>query len=243
MEKGESKSLKKSFVDIIESKILSGELQPGDRLPPEREMAKDAGISRGSVNQAVLDLERMGFLRIVPRKGTFVAEYSRNATPETLSALIRRDKALTNPRLFADFMEFRILVERECTRLACINLTEESLAVLRKATEGVVSAEKENLVDAVYEYHRCITEISGNGAYHMVFQSFEKMIRNLIGEHFRYQEGLEESVVQIKELTEAIAERDEKKADALMTTILVSASDYLGRKFTEADGKQPVTPF
>ena len=237
MAKNESKSLKKTFIDKIESKILSGELKPGDRLPPERDMAMEAGISRGSVNQAVLDLERMGFLRIVPRKGIFVAEYSRNATPETLTALLRRDNAMTDPRLFTDFMEFRILVERECTRLACINLSAESLGLLKKATSAVLDADPEKLVDAIYEYHRCITQISGNGAYHMVFQSFEKMIRNLIEEHFRYQGGLEESVVLIKELTEAVAVRDERKADELITTLLVSASDYLREKFTVEKAK------
>ncbi len=237
MEKGESKSLKKAFVDIIESKILSGALKPGDRLPPERDMAKEAGISRGSVNQAVLDLERMGFLRIVPRKGTFVAEYSRNATPETLSALIKRDKALTNPHLFSDFMEFRILVERECTRLACINLSDETLSLLKKATEDVLSAESGKIVDAVYEYHRCITEISGNSAYHMVFQSFGKMIRNLIAEHFRYQGGLGESISLISELTRAVESRDGKKADELMTELLGNASDYLREKFSGEEEK------
>ncbi len=71
----EQKNRKASFIEIMKKQILSGERKPGDRLPPERELAAQLGFSRGSVNQGMLDLARMGFLRIVPRKGAFVAEY------------------------------------------------------------------------------------------------------------------------------------------------------------------------
>ena len=47
MRTDDSKSLKAGFVEIMEAKIFSGELKPGDRLPPERELALQLGISRG----------------------------------------------------------------------------------------------------------------------------------------------------------------------------------------------------
>lgn len=56
MRTDDSKSLKAGFVEIMEAKIFSGELKPGDRLPPERELALQLGISRGSVNQGILDM-------------------------------------------------------------------------------------------------------------------------------------------------------------------------------------------
>lgn len=136
MRTDDSKSLKAGFVEIMEAKIFSGELKPGDRLPPERELALQLGISRGSVNQGILDMARMGFLRIVPRRGTFVADYVRNATPETLAAIMSYDSALVDSALFKDLMELRILVERECTRLACANLTPESLGDAAEALGG-----------------------------------------------------------------------------------------------------------
>ena len=116
----ESKSkLKKSFVDEMQFRILSGQLRPGDRLPAERDLALEMGISRTSVNQGILDLERLGFLCIVPRRGTYVADYINNATALTLAAIMQYDATKIEPKLFRDFMEFRILVERECVRLAC----------------------------------------------------------------------------------------------------------------------------
>lgn len=47
----ENKNRRTSFMEIMKNRILSGELKPGDRLPPERELAEQLGFSRGSVNQ------------------------------------------------------------------------------------------------------------------------------------------------------------------------------------------------
>ena len=140
MRTDDSKSLKAGFVEIMEAKIFSGELKPGDRLPPERELALQLGISRGSVNQGILDMARMGFLRIVPRRGTFVADYVRNATPETLAAIMSYDSALVDSALFKDLMELRILVELECTRLACANLTPSTTISSPAARSSVTKA-------------------------------------------------------------------------------------------------------
>lgn len=223
-----SKNLKASFVELMKAKILSGELQPGDKLPPERELALEVGISRGSVNQGILDLERMGFLHIVPRKGTFVAEYVKDATPETLTAIMSYDSTLIDATLFKDLMQLRILVERECARLACANLTTASLNTLRVRLEAIYSAENDDEVaDAVYMYHKCITEISGNAAYAMVFQSFGKMIRNLIRAHYKSKKERESSIAKFELLTAAIARRDAFEADKNMYAVLSQASDFL----------------
>lgn len=222
-----SKSLKENFIEILKAKILSGELKPGDKLPPEREIAKKIGISRGSVNQGILELERMGFLRIEPRQGTFVAEYGNNATPETLAAIMSYDSSAINSSLFRDFMDFRILVERECTRLACINLTSQSLDKLNAVTSKLYLATKEELPEDIFQYHKCVVEISNNKAYLMIFQSFEKMIHNLITEHFKDENELAISLPKYQDLTNAITRRDAYEADIIIHNLLGNASNYL----------------
>ena len=222
-----AKMLKNNFKDIMQARILSGELKPGDRLPPERELAASMGISRGSVNQGILDLERTGFLRVVPRKGTFVAEYVRNATPQTLSAIMSYDSALIDGALFRDLMSMRILIERECVRLACGNMTDDNMRLLEDMTSRIYSAEGDALVDALYDYHRCLTRISGNAAYELVFQSFELMLRNLIRAHYENRGELKKCLPLYEKLSSAIENRDEAKADELILNILTLASDYL----------------
>lgn len=227
MQANDSKNLKASFVELMKSKIFSGVLKPGERLPPERELALQVGMSRGSVNQGILDLERIGLLRIIPRKGTFVADYLKNATPETLSAIMSYDSALIDATLFRDLMAMRILVERECTRLACESLTPQKLEILQTHCDAIYTADDEHIEEAIFLFHKCITEICGNTAYAMVFNSFEKMLRNLIKEHYSNEEELEMSLPKFEKLTAAIASRDVVEADACMLSILTQASNYL----------------
>lgn len=236
MSTAEEKNRKASFIETMKRRILSGELKPGDRVPPERELALQLGISRGSVNQGMLDLARMGFLRIVPRKGAYVAEYVKSATPETLASIMSYDSALLDRSLFKDLMDLRILIERECTRLACANLTSESLALLQAHTDAIYAADDEKAPEAVYLYHKCLTEISQNVAYSMVFQSFEKMIRNLIREHYKSREELTSSIPKFQMLTAAISRRDAYAADIVLLSLLGQASDYLGNHLEQYHG-------
>jgi GntR family transcriptional regulator len=64
------------IADVIEVAIASGDLQPGDRLPPERELAEHFGVNRLTLRQALSDLERRRLIRrsVGRRGGTFVAE-------------------------------------------------------------------------------------------------------------------------------------------------------------------------
>lgn len=157
-----------------------------------------------------------------------MAEYVQQATPETLSAIMGFDSGLIDSTLFRDLMDARILIERECTRLACAKLTPASLQMLQAHTEAIYAADDAQAAEAVYLYHKCLTEISGNLAYAMVFQSFEKMIRNLIREHYKNREDLRLSIPKFQLLTAAIARRDAYEADMCMLSILGRASDYLG---------------
>lgn len=236
MSTAEEKNRKASFIETMKRRILSGELKPGDRVPPERELALQLGISRGSVNQGMLDLARMGFLRIVPRKGAYVAEYVKSATPETLASIMSYDSALLDRSLFKDLMDLRILIERECTRLACANLTSESLALLQAHTDAIYAADDEKAPEAVYLYHKSLTEISQNVAYSMVFQSFEKMIRNLIREHYKSREEFTSSIPKFQMLTAAISRRDAYAADIVLLSLLGQASDYLGNHLEQYHG-------
>lgn len=87
-EKLVSPSLKDLFITHIEAMILSGELPVGQQLPPERQLAQSMGVSRAVVNSGVAELERRGFLEVRPRVGTFVTDYRRAGTLDTLKSIM-----------------------------------------------------------------------------------------------------------------------------------------------------------
>ena len=62
-----SPTLKELFIKELETMILSGKLQIGDKLPSERELAKSMQVSRAVVNSGISELSRKGFLDIKPR--------------------------------------------------------------------------------------------------------------------------------------------------------------------------------
>ena len=70
----------------------------------------------------------------------------------------------------------------------------------------------------------------------MVFQSFEKMIRNLIREHYKSREELAISMPKFQMLTAAISRRDAYAADMALLSILSQASDYLGKHLEQYHG-------
>lgn len=224
----ELKNKKETFSERLKYLILSGQLRPGDRLEPERELALRYGISRGSVNQAILDLERIGFLRIVPRKGTYVSEYLQNATPETLAAIMSFDSDMVESSLFRDLMALRILVEKECARLAGSRVNSRVIAELSERTEDIFRA-GDDVADVVYEFHRYIVQLSGNSAYTVVFRSFETMLRSMIELHYSDKKEVQRSLPYYERIAAAISRGDGEEAEKIMSELLSEASSYLDR--------------
>ena len=70
-------TLRELFVDQVIGMIFSGELKVGDRLPSERELSEQMHISRSMVHTGLEDLERMGFVRMEPRRGNYIEDYAR----------------------------------------------------------------------------------------------------------------------------------------------------------------------
>ena len=131
---------REGFVKEIEARILSGRLKPGERLEAERELAAHFGLSRSSVNLGMLELERKGFVRIVPRRGAFVSDFLREATPQTLSVIMEYGSSQMSESLLHDLMDMRALIECECARLACESgrgPSDELLPQLRKVGQDL----------------------------------------------------------------------------------------------------------
>ena len=72
-----SLTLKELFIEEIETQILSGTLAIGEKLPPEREIAQQMQISRSVVNDGIVEMAKKGFLTIIPRQGTYVADFKK----------------------------------------------------------------------------------------------------------------------------------------------------------------------
>lgn len=224
-------SLKEACVQTLLTKIISGELQPGDRLPPERELAEALGVSRSSVNQSILELESMGFLKIRSRKGTMVCDYRKRPTPQSLAALMNYGSVEMDQSIFYDLMATRLLVEKECARLACKNAYESTLDEMQTLIDALEQA-PEDPTDILYEFHYHLTQASGNSVYSMIFRGFEPMLRTLTRQHFSVKGAdLTESVRLHRALLNAIRQGDEALAQERLCEILSQGVSALEQRY------------
>lgn len=199
-----SPSLKESCVQAILTKILSGELKPGDRLPPERELADAMGVSRSSLNHSIVELEAMGFLTVEPRRGTLVNDYRSHPTPQSLEAVMRYSSVEMDKALFSDLMDTRLLIESECARLACRNIYDSTLEKMQLMVDKL-AAEPADPTELLYQFHYRLIQASGNTIYSMIYRGFETVLRNLIRQHYSTRaEDIRETARLHQELLDAI---------------------------------------
>lgn len=226
-------SLVENITELLRGKILSGELQPGDRLPAERDIAEQMGVSRSSLHQAILQLESEGFLKIEPRRGTVVADYRKYPTPQSLSALFNYGSVELDEPIFKDMMDFRLWVETECARRACTNIYASTMREMWDITNRLES-ENVELPKLIYRYHYLLTQASGNSIFSMLFRAFEPVLLTLIARHYSLQAvDIHEAANMHKELLECIEAKDAQKAADCVRRLLLQGVSVLERKYRE----------
>src|SRR6266567_4491487 len=139
--------------------IKSAQLKPGDRLPPERELAKQLGVSRPSLRTGLRALASMGVLKSRQGAGTFVAD-----GPPTLDSEPLRLLAALHGFSFDHMFEVRSILEVGAAGLAAQHATAEQLATLAEEIAEMYAAlndPQEYLVHDI-RFHRAVAAASGN---------------------------------------------------------------------------------
>jgi len=227
-------SLKSLFIKEIEAKIISGELKPGDRLPPERDLASQMGISRSIINSGILELAAKGFVAIKPRKGTIVVDYKNEGTAQILASIMNYNQEKFDIRLFSGMMDTRLLIEVESARCAAQNRTDEDLKVLKKLLEEIAvkpSGSVCNFEEFNYQFHHRVTIASGNIVFAMIFKSFEPVCRSLI--RIYYETGgmdfQKKAAIHYERLYMALLDKKSEIAAKSMEDILLHGKNELTR--------------
>lgn len=227
----ENNSISAGVAKELLGKILSGELKAGCRLPTEREMAEDLGVSRASVHQAIVKLELQGFVSIVPRHGTVVNDFRKYPTPQSLEALMSSDSLELDRSLFDDMMDTRLWLESECARRACTHIYENTLHEMQEIVNRLTIPDVD-LADLIYTFHYKLTQASGNSLYAMIFRGFEPVLRNMIGHHYSVKgEDIIVSVAMHQELLDHIRAKDENAAADCVCAIIRQGINVLEERY------------
>ncbi|MBI3373015.1 MAG: FadR family transcriptional regulator [Betaproteobacteria bacterium] len=175
---------KRAFEEITEqirSQLARRFLRAGDRLPAERQLAEQFGVSRNTLREALRSLEIAGLLELKKGAtgGAFITEGGGGAAVAGLADLYHmgaiRPQHLT---------EARILIGTEVARLACGRRTREDLSVLRHNVEAAEAATAAGDVEGRalinYEFHRLLARAAKNPVLIILTDALMEMTRHFV---------------------------------------------------------------
>ena len=173
-----SLSLTDLFVQQVENMILSGELQVGEKLPPERELAIRMGVSRPVISAGLIELEKLGFVEIRPRQGAYICDYRRKGTVETLVAIMRYNGGSMRKKEVESLLQVRIPLESLCVELVIRDTSDEELEELGTFLDKIAEAlgnngSPEAVAEAVFQFHHELAVLSGNMLLPLLYHSFK----------------------------------------------------------------------
>lgn len=205
--------------------LEAGNFSPGDRLPSERELMVQLGMTRTTLRKALDSLEHEGRIWRHVGKGTFVASQSGTARPGRLLEL----SSQVSP---SDMMRARIALEPAITRDAAVNATEAAVKEVLIARDRAFDAPDWDTYEAEDDqFHRTIAEATGNVLLLELFDQLNQVRRavawNSVIRHSIRPPRNHASFAEHDRIANAIADRNPSEAHAAMRAHLGSVSARL----------------
>jgi DNA-binding FadR family transcriptional regulator len=222
--------LKDVCIRRFEELILSGAFSAGERLPPERDLAKRLGVSRPVVHEALVDIAAKGLVSMTPRIGATVNDFRRQGSIALLTSLLEYHQGKLDPKLLDGMLNMRLLVETENARLAAKNRTDaqlEEFYELLKQEAQANHTDIESITQLDFEFHLLITISTDNLLYPLLINSFKPVYTNLTGQFFQDASVVPKVFDFHRQLVDAIRERNEQQSVDIMWKLLKHGEERL----------------
>src|SRR5271170_5773362 len=200
-------------VEHVRSLISSGEVHPGDRLPPERELARKLKISRSSLRAGIGFLSAMGVLKSRHGAGTFVSSGPPALDSSSLSVL-----GALHGFLPWQMFEARLVLESNVAALAAERATDEHIAELAEEVAEMYAAltdPQEYLIHDV-RFHRTIARASGNPILGALMETITASLYQIRSKTIQNAVDLKESSEMHREIYRAIRSHNPAQARRAM---------------------------
>ncbi|NHM28790.1 FadR family transcriptional regulator [Desulfofundulus sp. TPOSR] len=201
------------IVAQIRSLVAEGKLKPGDRLPPERELAQLMNVSRTSVREAIQILATMGMVTIKKGQGIFIAQNDATSLMNTLGELlvVKKDE-------IKDLLEVRKVLETQAVSLAVERASDEELLTLREIVEDALARITTNEVDPAYarehdaRFHGAIFSFTRNHVLIAIVSSLYHVYDRMRSRTTTIPGRAIQSIKDHQRIMEAISRRDKDAA-------------------------------
>jgi GntR family transcriptional repressor for pyruvate dehydrogenase complex len=220
-------------VDHVRALIASGTLRPGDRLPPERELARELKISRSSLRAGIGFLSAMGVLKSRHGAGTFVSSGPPALDSSSLTVL-----GALHGFLPWQMFEARLVIEASVASLAAERATDEHIAELAEEVAEMyasLSDPQEYLIHDI-RFHRTIARAAGNPILAALMETITSNLYDTRRLTVANSQDLKESAEMHREIYRAIRSHNPPQAKYAMEQHL-----NLARMAQAAEANTPQT--
>lgn len=170
----EAKRTVDAAADLLRRRILEGVYAAGDRLPAERKLSEELGISRLTLRAALARLESERLVRPRQGAGVTVLDWRTEADAGLLPHLLAHGNV---DELFPSFLELRRAIASEATAAAAVRASDAELDALEAFATELMSAEGEALLEGNLGFSRRVVELAANVPMLLLLNTVEQVSR------------------------------------------------------------------
>lgn len=213
--------LSEAAVEQIREHILGRGLEPGSKLPSERELVRMLGISRTSLREALRMLEIMGLVEVKPGKGAYVKALSADLFVPLTNWLPAHQETLRN------HFEARLVLEPAAARLASQRAKRDDLAKMISALHSFQMSFSEKdlvgMIEADIQFHGAIAAATANRTLKFLMDTMTRFLLEGWKATLRVEGRPRETAREHQAIYEAIKHRDMESAGKAMEAHLRNA--------------------
>ncbi|GAB2894921.1 FadR/GntR family transcriptional regulator [Streptomyces mayteni] len=212
-------------IEAIKQMIVDGELRPGDRLPPEPDLAERLGLSRNSLREAVRALSLIHVLDVRRGDGTYVTSLEPALLMDAMGFVVdfHRDDTVL------ELLEARRIIEPATTELAALKMPTADIEGLSALLDSLGERPTvDQLVENDLEFHRRIAAGSGNAMLASLVETLSGRTQRARTWRGLTQEGaVERTLAEHRAIVQALAARQADIARATATVHVAGVEQWL----------------
>ncbi len=169
-----SDKLYQGIVNQIQDQVFNGKLASGDRLPSEKDLAEQFGVSRTAVREAIRILNEQGLVRVYHGRGSFIAEPTTDIVADSFGLLLQVERCS-----HSDLLEARYVLETEIVGLAAQRAVRENVLALHKHLNQMSETvrEPDAFIIADTAFHEELARATGNPVFVVMIQPIAALLR------------------------------------------------------------------
>lgn len=208
------------IVAVLQNKILSGALSPGEKIPPERELAETFSVNRATVREALRKLEILELLEIRHGDGLYVKNYLDSGNLDIIKAACN---SANGKAVILDILEARRFIAPQIAVMAAKRRLPEDLEQLKNAVSqtDLIPLEKD------IQIHQIIARLSHNVLCVIGLNFFNQIFRDYGHLYFQNEQNVQRSRQFYQDIYKAIQNRQPEQAHEIMTNIMVYAEEVI----------------